>query len=71
MLQSQSMRFQNISNGHKRILGCLNRSNLVITNVAKFVKYQPSGVSNHLSFVESIKIEKEKGVCHIKLSQLV
>ena len=39
--------------------------------VAKFIKYQPNGVSNHLSSVESIKIEKEKGVCHIKLSQLV
>ena len=42
-------------------------SNLVITKVAKFIKYQPNGGSNHLSSVENIKIEKERGVCQIKL----
>ena len=42
-------------------------SNLVITKVAKFIKYQPNGGSNHLSTVENIQIEKERGACHIKL----
>ena len=42
-------------------------SNSVITKVAKFIKYQPHGGSNHLSSVESIKIEKERGAHHIKL----
>ena len=42
-------------------------SNLVITKVAKFIKYQPNGGSNHLSSVENIKIEKERGVYQIKL----
>ena len=36
--------------------------------VAKFIKYQPNGVSNHLSSMESIKIGKERGICHIKPS---
>ena len=44
--------------GHSRILRCLNISNSVITKVVKFIKYKPNGGSNHLSSVESIKIEK-------------
>ena len=53
---------------NERILGCLNISNLVNANVAKFIKYQPHGASNNLLYVESIKIEKGRGVRHIKLS---
>ena len=40
---------------------------LVITKVAKLIKYQPNRGSNHLSSVENIKIEKERRVCHINL----
>ena len=29
--------------------------------------YQPNGGSNHLLSVRSIKIEKKRGACHIKL----
>ena len=35
--------------------------------VTEFVKQQPHGWSNQLLSVKSIKIEKEKGACHIKL----
>ena len=45
--------------------------NLVITKAVTFIKYHRHGGSNHLSSVESIKIEKERGVLHIKLFQLV
>ena len=48
----------------------LNISNLVNIKVAKFVKYEPHGGSNHLLYVESIKIEKERSVRHIKLFYL-
>ena len=34
------------------------------------MKYQPHGGSNHLLSVETIKIEKEREVGHIKLFQL-
>ena len=66
MFQIQVGRFQNISE-RTQILGCLIFSNLVNTNVAIFIKYQPRMESNHKLCVESIKIEKERGVCHIKL----
>ena len=49
------------------MLGCLNFSNLVNTKVAKLIKYQPLRGSNHLLSVENIKIDKERGVYHIKL----
>ena len=42
MFQIQVGRFQNISE-RTRILGCLIFSNLVNTNVAIFIKYQPHG----------------------------
>ena len=47
--------------------GCLNISNVVNTKFAKFIKYQSHGGSNHLLYMESIKIEKERGVRQIKL----
>ena len=52
---------------NERILGCLNISNLVNANVAKFIKYQPHGGSNHLLFAKNIKIEKERSDCLIKI----
>ena len=52
---------------HYRIRKCLNISNLGNPTVARIVKYQPHGRSNHLLSVKSIKIEKERGSCHIKL----
>ena len=48
-------------------IGCLNISDVVNTKVAKFIIYQSHCGSNHFLSVESIKIEKERGVCHIKL----
>ena len=45
----------------------LNIANLVYTSVAKTIKYQLHRGSNHLLSVTSIKIEKERGTCHIKL----
>ena len=35
--------------------------------VAEIIKYQPHRGSNHLLSVKSIKIGKERIVCHIKL----
>ena len=51
---------------HYQNLECFNIVNIVNTRVAKIIKYQPHGGSNHLS-VKSIKIEKERGAGHIKL----
>ena len=64
MFQNQIGRFQNISKMTLKKLACLNMSTSVITNVAR---YQPNESLNHLSSVESSKIEKERGICHIKL----
>ena len=44
----------------------MNIANLVNTQVAEIIKYQPHGVPNHLWSVKRIKKEKEKGACHIK-----
>ena len=52
-------------------IGCLNISDVVNTKVAKFIIYQSHCGSNHFLSVESIKTEKERGVCHIKLFQRV
>ena len=52
-------------------VGCLDILNVINIKVAQFIKQQPHGVSNHLLSVKSIKIEKEKGACHIKLFQPV
>ena len=60
-----------LQKGHLRILECLNITNLVNTKVAKFIKYQSHEGSNHLLSAKSIKIEKERSDCHIKLFQLV
>ena len=35
--------------------------------VAEIIKYQPHWGSNHFLSVKSIKIEKERGICRIKL----
>ena len=58
---------KHIKKRHYRIRKCLNISNLGNTTVARIVKYQPHGGSNHLLSVKSIEIEKERGACHIKL----
>ena len=42
-------------------------TNLLNTKVAKVIKYQPHGRSNHLLSVKIIKINKEKGPSDIKL----
>ena len=52
---------------HQRNHECLNLTNLVNTRVAEMIRYQSHGESNCLLSVKSIKIEKERGACHIKL----
>ena len=64
MFQNQIERFQNILKSTLK--------NTCMLEYFKFskhqvIEYQPSGGSNHLSSVESIKIEKECGDCHIKV----
>ena len=59
-------RFKTFQKRLSRNCECSNIANLVNTRVAEVIKYQPHGGSNHLS-VKSINIEKERGVCHIKL----
>ena len=52
---------------HLKTVECLNILNVMNIKVAEFIKYQRHGVSNYILSVKSIKIEKEKGACHIKL----
>ena len=52
---------------HSTKVGSLYILNVINIKVAEFIKEQPHGVSDHLLSVKSIKIEKEKGACHIKL----
>ena len=52
---------------HERNRKCLNIANLVNTKLAKIIKYQSHGGSNDLLSAKRIKIEEEKGACHIKL----
>ena len=42
-------------------------SNVVNINVVKFGKQQHHGRINHLLSGKRIKIEKERGICHIRL----
>ena len=59
-LQNQIGRFQNISKRHYQNRRRLNIAKLVNTKVAKIMKYQPHGGSNHSSYPKSNQIEKER-----------
>ena len=52
---------------HFRNLECLNIVNLVNTRVVQIINYQSHGGSNHLLSLKSIKTEKERCACRIKL----
>ena len=60
-------KFQNITKRYQENRERFKNPNLVITKVAKIIKCQPHRESNRLLSVKSIKKEKEKGACHIKL----
>ena len=66
-MQNQIGRIQNSSKKVLQNHKCFYIENLVNTSVAEIIKYQTHGWSNHFLSVESIKIEKEKAACHIKL----
>ena len=72
MLQNQIGRFQNISKETLTNTEMLEyfKFSKHLRKVAKFVRFG-WGRLNHLSSVKSIKIENERGVCHIKLFYLV
>ena len=66
-MQKQIGSLQNISKKNYWKLNANPVANPVNTRVAKIIKYQPHGGSNHVLSVKSSKIEKEKGPCNIKL----
>ena len=60
-------KFQNILNKEMGKGWMLRYFKIVNTKVAAFIKWQSHRGSNHLLSVKSIKIEKVRGGCHIKL----
>ena len=64
---SNIVSFQTFETRHSAKVQCLDISNVINTKVARFVKQQPHGGTNHLFYAKKTKKGGKNAISYIKL----